>query len=109
MSDKSCKHKHFDGGECMKCGKKSLCELCDENEWETRCDICESGRICDECYSSCDICGSKMCTVCINELNLGSCDFCCNKLLCEDCADYCDNCSKQSCSNCTHKCLDNRQ
>lgn len=43
-----------------------LCELCDENPAETRCDSCDGGRICDECYEYCDYCG-KICIVCQRE------------------------------------------
>lgn len=63
QNNNKCNHT-FDGGYCLKCGKKSLCELCKENVWETRCDICQSGRICDECYIRCEKCNQKTCKVC---------------------------------------------
>ena len=54
----------FDGGICLECGEKLACELCNKNPWETRCDECDSGRICDDCYVFCDICDQKICVVC---------------------------------------------
>ena len=54
----------FDGGICLDCDEKIACELCDINPWETRCDECDSGRICDNCYVFCDICNRTICTAC---------------------------------------------
>ena len=31
---------------------------------KTRCDICQSGRICDECYIRCKKCNQKICKTC---------------------------------------------
>lgn len=62
-----CDHQ-YDGGQCMDCGELQLCELCDTNSWETRCDICDSGKICTDCYHICEICGNKVCIPC------GNCD-----------------------------------
>ena len=45
----------FDGGICLDCDEKIACELCDINPWKTRCDECDSGRICDNCYVFLDI------------------------------------------------------
>jgi len=64
--DTDCEHS-YDGGICMGCGEKSLCELCEKNVWDTRCDICDSGRVCDECYKLCE-CGQTYCKAC------GECD-----------------------------------
>lgn len=64
-----CEHQ-FDGGHCLECNIKSLCELCDEEEWETVCDICAGGRICDNCYFICYHCDQKICKVC------KECDYC---------------------------------
>lgn len=41
-----------------------LCELCDKNLACTRCDICDYGRICDDCWKYCEVCSEKMCHVC---------------------------------------------
>jgi hypothetical protein len=58
----------FDGGVCLDCGVNMPCVLCDEHEWVSRCDICEGGMICDECYEVCEKCDQKFCKVC------GECD-----------------------------------
>ena len=44
-----------------------MCGLCDENEAETRCEYCESSRICDDCCIRCDLCNYKLCMQCIEE------------------------------------------
>jgi len=60
-----CAH-DFDGGICLECGLHSRCELCGKNPWEVRCDHCQSGRICDDCYTLCEYCNENICEVCQN-------------------------------------------
>lgn len=73
----TCEHEHYDGGECMDCGQHMMCELCDKNEWETRCETCDGGRICHDCYKECIKCMVGMCIVCVEEATDGP--------LCDDC------------------------
>lgn len=60
-------HHTWDGGICIECGIHMPCELCDTNEWSTRCDVCDSGRICEDCYQMCETCDQKVCTVCLED------------------------------------------
>jgi uracil-DNA glycosylase len=104
---KKCKHL-FDGGECLNCGEKSLCELCDENPWETRCDQCDKGRICDDCHVTCKKCGNFVCTPC-GPLTNGLCEDCINELPCEICkktrwTNTCKTCGEYICENCLEWC-----
>lgn len=80
--DSDCEH-YFDGGECIECGKKSLCELCDINEWDTRCETCDKGRICYECMETCSVCNNSVCSACIeyHSLVMSSDD----KIVCPEC------------------------
>ncbi len=62
------------------------CELCDVNEAETRCEKCDSGQICDECFYYCDMCGIRTCVCCLItenrgkiENNICTCEYCLDK------------------------------
>lgn len=59
---KECSH-DFDGGMCLYCGKRSDCNLCNNDEWQVHCDEC-SQRVCDDCYELCDKCNYHICCLC---------------------------------------------
>ncbi len=81
--DDSCDSHEFDGGECLHCGIKSLCELCDEEFWEGRCAQCEGGRICDSCSYRCNKCWNRICVICAEEnddaKDANLCNYCYTK------------------------------
>lgn len=55
----------FDGGYCLECGESQLCILCEHNDWQSGCDMCNDGvYLCSECYNSCNICENNLCVVC---------------------------------------------
>ena len=61
--ESSCDHV-FDGGYCLECWESQLCALCEEETWQTRCDICNGDMICINCYTTCDNCDQNYCIVC---------------------------------------------
>ena len=65
--EEECDHL-FDGGACLHCGILTMCELCDREPWDTRCDICDGGNICIKCYAICKKCTNKLCIVCQQDL-----------------------------------------
>lgn len=67
---------YYDGGECLKCGDKSMCKLCNKNTWDTRCTNCDDGRICYDCSCMCEVCYYDYCIVCVGMIS---------HFICEDC------------------------
>lgn len=56
---------NFDGGFCLECDEPMLCILCENNDWEGGCNLCNDGRyLCSECITLCDKCGNYYCIVC---------------------------------------------
>jgi hypothetical protein len=46
----------------------SYCYICESNDWDIECNICEINKVCKECYNICKYCKNIVCIECEKEI-----------------------------------------